>query len=541
MRTVGLKNIEPGWRAVYTWRMNVDRSLVERFRGAWAGVAGWINRVDLRVVILLVLVVNCLPYRGIHGNEEVYLSYAKQYFNPDWVQNDFHLFDFPLYQRAYTVFSGLLLKFLTIEQLVFWGRLGLCMLLAFPLARLFRRAGASALEVIVLLQVFYLPHQFFFANEWIFLTWEPKAPAYVLIFWALNAVLERRFVRCALIAALATYLHVLAAGWFFAAVLLHMLYARVRWREIAGSALLYAVCVAPWACLLYWQVIWQTPASVEGIGTDWIYAQFRHPHHAGLFVTPTYFFNAHAVGVLASACWCVVCIVYFLPSRQEWIRRLTLLNLAMLTIILVFVPVALFDRGGVILKYQPYRLSPLSVFLIMLQVAAVLRTEVITSRFRTFLPSLLLAAVLPFSFKPAAYAARGWVRVMFEDPPVTDLSTLGVSLQELTAPGSVFMFVHYPTWDKHYGFYRYARRARFANFKWIPQGTVRTHEWYARICEQEKVNRDFEYLFEVRARRPVDYVISPDSIEHARLQPIYQNPAYYVYRIVDDPPPVRAD
>ena len=135
----------------------------------------------LTAIIFITLVANKLAL-PISGNEEDYLGFAMQFFNPGWIRNSFTLSDFPGSRLFFQLIVGWPLQFLPWETALCLFRFINFFLLAVGLAFLFRKLKLHYLEAFFIFQIYIITAQSFFGGEWIFYGFEPKTLAYIFVF-----------------------------------------------------------------------------------------------------------------------------------------------------------------------------------------------------------------------------------------------------------------------------------------------------------------------------------------------------------------------
>ncbi|MFO7722328.1 MAG: hypothetical protein R6V49_03805, partial [Bacteroidales bacterium] len=277
-------------------------------------------------------------YLTLNGGEEQYLAYALQQYNPDWVPNSFSVTEFPGTRLLFQTITGFFVYHFGFLATAFTGRVLVFLLMSFPLARIFRHFGFSTLTMLVLMQFFLITKQSFFADEWIFWGFEPKAPAYVFLFWGLLFLLEKRFLLMAVALAFSSWFHLLVGGWFFAGAMILMLFSRRPVREMAATAGLYMAMMLPLVIYL-WPLIASSYDTGTHINLDQVYVYFRLKHHLGLFDSYGYFVSKHLPGVAAAAAALVWQIVLLRKVGDAGFRLMTKLNVIFLSLALAFVAV----------------------------------------------------------------------------------------------------------------------------------------------------------------------------------------------------------
>ena len=251
-----------------------------------------INGWSLNLLIFMLLISNYCIY-GLNGNEEMYMQLAKQFYDPTWIRDSFTLTQFPSNRLLYQYFAGFLLEFFKFEVAAQIGRFFIAGLFAFPLARLFRHFKISNLEALLLLQLVFIPQQSFIASSWMFLSFESKGLSYPFILWAIYYLLKNDYLKVVLLAALATYFHVLVGLWFFLAVSLYQVFQSETFKDIIIRGLGYTVLVLPMVAYLASEILFSEAPADFTTSIDWIYTYYRNPHHTTPFRAGEGYFMSH--------------------------------------------------------------------------------------------------------------------------------------------------------------------------------------------------------------------------------------------------------
>ena len=172
---------------------------------------GWTGTVEILLLVVLFFV-----YAGDSApmvNEAHYLVKAKNYWNPEWCNQDMFVASDKVHTTFYVLF-GWPTKYLTLEQTAWLGRLAGWLLLAIGLQRLswalFRRAFLSvAIAVLWIAGIEYGN----LAGEWVVGGIEAKVPAYGLVLLALACLVQRRWAWVWVLLGTAAAFHVLSGGW----------------------------------------------------------------------------------------------------------------------------------------------------------------------------------------------------------------------------------------------------------------------------------------------------------------------------------------
>jgi hypothetical protein len=231
---------------------------------------------------LLVVALFCLQgaWPVPEVNEPYYLGKAIHYWNPQWASSDWFLHTPDTHTVFYFTFGWLSLL-LPATALAWTLRLITWALLAWSWQRLSAavvpRAWAAPLTAALFL--FLLQH-FNMAGEWVVGGAESKGFSFVLVFLALEALVEGYWNRMWLLLGLATAFHALVGGWAAVAAGLVWIAANRKARSQ------FAPWVAPFAALVLALPGLLPPLMMNrGIDTatiaaaDRIYVYERFPHH----------------------------------------------------------------------------------------------------------------------------------------------------------------------------------------------------------------------------------------------------------------------
>ncbi len=165
---------------------------------------------------ILLLVALFFVYAGDSApmvNEAHYLVKAKNYWNPEWCNQDMFVASDKVHTTFYVLF-GWPTKYLTLEQTAWLGRLVGWLLLAIGLQRLswvlFRRAFLSIAVAVLWIAGVEFGN---LAGEWVVGGIEAKVPAYGLVLLALASLVQRRWAWVWVLLGTAAAFHVLSGGW----------------------------------------------------------------------------------------------------------------------------------------------------------------------------------------------------------------------------------------------------------------------------------------------------------------------------------------
>jgi len=504
-----------------------------------------LERWDTRLLIFSTLCLNYLSLK-LDENEEEYFAFAKYFMNPDWIPDASSVSDVPGTRIIIEAFIGLALKHLSFEQVAFIGRGIGALLISFPLARIFHRLRFSNLEVFFFIQLICLfPHQSFFGKEWIFGAFETKTIAYVFVFYSFHSLLEGQHRRSVLLAAIAVYFHILVGGWYAVILFIYFLFSRVGMKRLLQYGLLFTLMTAPFVTYLAINYLQDNPSIINGVNINWVYVYFRNPHHLAPFNEQGEIGKSFLRGIIVSLVIFVVCLRNYRSQRKSDLDRLALFFMVAFGQQALFLIVAYFDTQGVVLKYYPFRSSALSFFTALLMLFLALRGkgERIVETIKSRLP---IATAQPLILERAGSAfflilliglgvnlsknLHASVTRYFPDPEESAKESLYTWIYDHTPPDAMFLNLNRRKRDD-LDFVRRTGRDRFSVFKFVPTRNDMIYDWYQRVREKERVMNDPGYLFKLKERYSIDYVISRRALDEPGLRHVYGNDHYYLYAL----------
>lgn len=490
-------------------------------------VIGFINQQNTTLFIFLLLCLNFLGFQ-LNANEEMYLGLAKQFYSPEWIKDSFSFTEFAGTRLIYQYFTGFLLQYVSFEQLTFWCRLFNFLLFAFPLAKLFRLFRLNNVEIFFLLQVVYFSCQSMFGGEWIFKGFETKTIAYALIFYSLYYLLSGKNFRSLIFIVFATYFHVLVGGWFFLLVMFYYLFDNsINFKTWIKQGVLYVLLCLPFIIYLARELLFNSVSEIEGVNLNWVYTYFRNSHHVALFNDIAVFFHLHLPGILVSSAFFVICVIYRDYFTIPVVKQLNSLNIIIFLMLFISLIIGLFDVNGGYLKYYPYRISALSMLFLVFQFGIVLK-DYIKEKHYSFLLVLMLVFALPFLFYGTTINVQQSL-----DPREEEINELASFAIENTDPKDVFIFLDIEPDKAKFSFIRKSERDRFVVFKFVPSGGNKLYDWYVRILERKKVEKNIHYIFTLKDKYGLDYVVCKKIISHPDFRLVFKNEDYKVYKIED--------
>ncbi len=496
------------------------------------------NRIDPRILVFVVLSVFFLGFRPAF-NEEQYFGYAKAFINKNWLPGSFLFSDFPGGRLLFQYIAGFALKYLTFEQLTFFGRLFMYILFAFPVAAIARLLRINNVLLVFWLAALYIPQQSFIGGAWIFGGLESKSFAYLFVLWSLYFLLRRKHLPAVLFAAFATWWHFLAAGWYGLYLFIFMfLY---RWkddRRIVWYWIGYAVIQLPLLIYLYTGLMSGSPVVINGVNTNYVYTYIRNPHHIGIFRTWDYFYHYHIMKVVFTILGLFLAVRVFRRNTAGMTRDMNRLLTIILIQVLIFVPIAWLDKNGVLMKTYPFRGSAVGMILFQLLLIVLLRDKWIPAlrkkrfrsigRYRAYIAQLSLLLLVTFFILGLKIITR---IDKFESrlPRWKEIDAVALALQEESKPGDDF-FLLCPETRFSLSLPRKAGRDGFFYHKYIPTTSADIYEWYQRYLWKKKLMADPGMIPVFEKDHHVPFFVTCKDIHNAHLKKVYANDTYRIYQ-----------
>lgn len=482
-----------------------------------------INKTPVWIGVLIILCLNFLGFQ-LQGNEEMYLLLAKQFYHPDFIQDSFNLNQFPSNRLLYQYLTGYMLEYFTFEQTALLGRTVLCFLLAFPIAKIIKVFKLSMIEGLFILQVFFFANQAFFADAWLFLSFESKCISYFFVLWAMYNMLINRLNISILLLVIATWFHILVGGWTFLFLFVYMIFQKCSVKELFGRAFVYSILIAPLIWYLSQEILMNTATLQNGIHIDWIYTHYRNAHHT----VPSHF---SIIGIAMMIAWGLVSLLFFTKLDQVVLKRINLFNLICIAFLLLSFGIATVDPNGVFTKFYPFRPNSLLKFFIIFEMAMVLKLWVIQPSFSPYINAALFVFLIPYLIAPTSTVLQ-----TYEPPSQNELlwDDFTTHIQQNTPKDAIF--IHYSKEknsdaDGKLSFSRKTQRNRFAIYEFVPSGGQQIHAWYERLQERNKLADNLDYLKELNQKYRLDYLVSKERLQIENLELKYSNDKHYLYKI----------
>lgn len=486
------------------------------------------DKIDSRLLIFLLLSMVYLRFE-VDGNTEHYFQMAKQFVDPSWMPNSWVLDEIGDARGFYGYLSGWLLQFISFEQLAFWGTWSMCLFFCFPLARLYELLDFSNSDIILHLFSLCFFYPFFIAGEWILIGFEAKQFAYIFVFYSFYHFLKSAYLKSVLLGVFATYMHVLAGGWYMFYLLLYILFwVEIPFRRKALLTATYVLLVLPFAWYLTQKMLLQTPVAGAIMHPDWIYTYYRHPHHTALFVSKAYFMKVHFPGLVKhflALGVSLLCFQYFKKPHFDSINKFTILSLVG---VLFFVVIAWFDTVGHFVKFYPFRISAFSYFLFGLLGIYLLQEVSTFLQTNFYLSGIILLGT--FYCWASAFIVNLQINYAHLFGDATSFEQATTFIKNNTPEEAVILYID-KSRDGDNAFIRKSLRDRLISFKFIPTASKRLVEWYDRNLEKERIIKDLDHLLKTQEKYRLDYLLTHKKVERSYLKPLYENEGYFLYII----------
>src|SRR5690606_9915774 len=180
-----------------------------------------------------------------------------------------------------------------------------------------------------------------------------------------------------------------------------------------------------------------TATEINGVNLNWIYVYFRAPHHVGLFNNAIVFFKEHLPGISLSFAFFIICSTYGRKFENSLVKKLNLLNILIFAIIFVSLAIGFFDRTGFFLKYYPFRISALSMLLIVLEISLIVRIIIKEERIPAVHGSILTITLPVFIY---ATALNIYVMAAPKDKLLNEMTAF---VRDNTETDQKFIFIDY--------------------------------------------------------------------------------------------------
>ena len=482
-----------------------------------------LNNTSTFIVLCILFCGNFLTFIP-DGNEENYLQLSKQFLDPNWIFNSFSLTEFPGTRVIYQYVCGFALQYISFEVLTFTGRFLIIVWFSFVLASLLKKIQLTNIYSLFLFQIVFFIQQSTFGGENFLLGFESKHIAYGFVLLALNTFYDKKYFKTVLFIVCASWFHILVGGWLFLAFALYLLFDRkVSFKQVCIMGGVYGALLLPFVWYLVSEIVFHASTIQAGVSADWIYSYYRNPHHTGIFYSIDYFYDNHAIGVLWSMIiGCITAVVYPKILRSD-LLHVNKLVFIISCILFVNVVLAFFDREGHFVKYYPFRLGSIQLFLFYLLTCSIIasyftRQESFQSIFLLTVVAFFGIAVLLNVYKMARFIKK-------DGKPFYQMAAY---IKQHT-PKDAVIYYSDKAEDYSLSFIRVSERDRFVVYKFVPAGTDKIYKWYDRILLQEKIDKDPSAIMEAKKNYKIDYVLTTDSLGFAGVKEIKRIEEFRLY------------
>lgn len=479
----------------------------------------------------------------LNFNEEVYFAFAKAYVDPQWIPNSTIFTDFAGTRILFQLIFGTILKFISFENLAFFGRLLGYILMAIPFVAIAKHLKINNITLVFWLSVFFIPQQNFFGGEWVFGGFETKTIAYVFVFWSIYFLLKEKFLPAILSAAFSIYWHMLVGGWFTLYVFIYLLITIGKRKEFYIYWMYAGLLLLPFVVYIYMGLMSGNENVINGVNIGRLYAYDRNPHHIGLVKSWDYFIHRHAGKVgMGLAAYILAIFVYRrqIPLKYKWLNTFLIIILSQN---LLFLIVALFDTNGFIAKFYPWRGSTAAMLFFQITTIIMLRyiwmpklynylkTKFLPLNKKAFYLSLMSFALILSIVVLTVKIAQRLEMTYSEKAGWAALDDMTKNLNKLSNKGDMFMLL---AGEDFYNVAipRKAERDIYYMFRIIPSQTQVIYDWYCRGLEQQKVSADVSYLVSSGLYKKISFIVSQNDINAPFLNEVYRSEKYRIYKVV---------
>jgi hypothetical protein len=512
-------------------------------------LAGFVNRINTSALIVVVMSIFYLGCR-LFFNEEVYFGIAKAWADPSWIPGNTVFSDFAGTRILFQAIFGNLLRYISFEQLAFFGRLLGYILLAMPLAAIARELKLNNIFLLFWLTLFFIPQkgifhltpQSFYAGEWIFGGFETKTIAYVFVFWSVRALFRKNYLPAVILGTLSIYWHMLVGGWYMLYVFIYILISPEIRKKIFIYAAWAALIVIPFVIWIYNGLVKGSGNIINGVNIGYVYAYIRNPQHIGILKNWEYFSKYHAGKVLVAIIAFAISLTVYrkqIPEKFRWLNTFVIIILAQN---LLFLIVALFDKNGIVGKFYPWRGSSMAMFFFQVSTLVMLRhiwlphlyisikKRYISLGQRKFylmqMGLALLFTLISLGFKIDDRIQKERI----ESGLTVEVDKVAAKLKTVSEKSDCFMFLGDETLQ-NISIPRKAERDVYYMFRFVPSQSEKIYEWYCRGQEQEKLTKDLSLLCSEGLRGKVKFLVSTQRLDAAFLREEYHSGEFWIYRI----------
>lgn len=508
--------------------------------GAKPRCVGCVRTLAVLDVLLVVAVFYLAAGRLVpDANEAHYLTKAKHFWQPNWIQGDQFLDSADSHIVFYATF-GWLTAVLPLETAAWCGRFAIWALLAIGWRRLCQNFAAGfGWAALTAAAAVALNTRLHMSGEWFVGGCEAKGVAYALVFWGLADMTAGRWNRAFIALGAASAFHVLVGGWsVFAAgvVLVCDRRAQPAWRHcvpgLCAGGLIALAGVVPGLLLSRGA----DPASVAIADQTYVFERLAHHLWTGKFF--------ESFGLRQIALWGVWgLIAWFAPTdgprrRLRWFT-LAAIGVAGCGLAISFSAPQPTPWAAAILKFYWFRLADVATAIaVPLEAAAFAAARPVRSVLRNLTMAALLAvgafqlATVRQEITAAGDLPRG--------EGVRDAATLEYWRDvcrwiKLNTPRDALVLSP----REHRTFKWYAERPEYFTWKDIPQDARSLVEWKTRLTDLYRPFDSFvNYIPEERIRDVcrkygIKYIVTYQE-PPLNFRAVYGNGVFVVYA-VDQP------
>jgi len=137
---------------------------------------------------------------------------------------------------------------------------------------------------------------------------------------------------------------------------------------------------------------------------------------------------------------------------------------------------------------------------------------------------IFFLSVTPFGYGAMQNISRSYYYYIKDNTPIDQLAEFA---KENTKPDDVFLILN----SEELSFPRKAEREVFVIYKFFYSTPQKIYEWYMRMQEQEKLDRDIKQITATLKKYRIDYVIAKNAQRLPQLEEVYKNDGFYLYKI----------
>lgn len=336
---------------------------------------GWLAGLDapagarrLFAGLLIIFVAMLLPTGDLGSNEEHYFQRAHRYVEPAAFPDDSAVFGDSVTRIAGDVLIGYPVAWLGYENAAAVLRVANALMYAAGFALFAAAWSLSLVDAALALAAFWLLGQQLYGGEWMFGDVEGKTFAYALVLLGLGLGFRRKWGSADACFVAATWMHLLAGGFWLVFALGYRLLAGDRPRALVPQVARYAAGVLPLVVAIG---IEQSASAPSGAGYDaaYIYSMLRNAHHVAPFAD-VYTFWTWTPGIV-SGVGLLAALVYAGRTSDRALRALLLATAGVLAFLLLALAASWLDREtGALGKFFLFRPSSLALLIALVGLAA---------------------------------------------------------------------------------------------------------------------------------------------------------------------------